>query len=461
MPTQTVFNMEGATPAGTSVAGGVGTAGPALVGANQVVVNTGSAVSSTTCVIRGSLGITFTSGGNAQSLGRWLSQAPGTVQSVSFAFVYNATPNAALLVCAPRSSSAQAVRVSVSTTNTLTVTTSAGASTVTVASGLVPNTVYWVTLRMAVGSTTTGAFTCNLYTSALALIAGNSNNAYNLGTAPVVGGDFGIVNTNAAAGTAVSVDYIMFEDSANELFPPATAFSGALSLSGVGALTLIGKAGFSGSVGLTGAGTLGFAGSPGVTDALNLSGAGTLGYAAVASFVQTLALNASGSLAYDGVASLTATLALAGGGALTLTGTPGAAGELNFAGEGSIAFTGTTGRSGVLLMGGSGALSIVGVSGTGGILQLSGSGTLDMEGNPALSTALMLGGGGDLSFDATLALFATMDMAGAGTLTFHQTVAAHHKTYGSTGLTTRWSGSISGSRWAGNFTTRWNGTLNG
>ena len=99
---------------------------------------------------------------------------------------------------------------------------------------------------------------------------------------------------------------------------------------------------FSGAVALTGAGALSSTGMPALAGPLQRSGTGTLGATGTATIAGTLNTTANGTLELVGAPSHTGALILSSSGALTLAGFAATTGAINLAAAGSLTLAGMT-----------------------------------------------------------------------------------------------------------------------
>lgn len=99
-----------------------------------------------------------------------------------------------------------------------------------IATGLSATTLYYMSVRFTVASSTTGSVTVNLYTSTGTFISGNSSTTYNMGSTNCVGFDAGIISTNIS-GTTIGLDYFRIDDGqTSEYLVPFNTYNAAATL---------------------------------------------------------------------------------------------------------------------------------------------------------------------------------------------------------------------------------------
>lgn len=218
----------------------------------------------------------------------------------------------------------------------------------------------------------------------------------------------------------------------------APAFSGPVTLSGAGTLSIGGPPGVSSSWTSSGSGSLAVGGPPALSAAVPLSGSGSLGVAGPPSLSSSASLSGSGTLAGAGGAGWAATVGLGGSGALSASGVQGHAGTVSLSGSGVLSGVGSGGTiAGSAALSGSGSLTIlpgalavsggVALSGAGNLttsaivgfarsVGLSGVGVLSAAGRPNASSSVNLGGVGALVVAVTQAYAATVNLGSEGYL---------------------------------------------
>jgi len=119
---------------------------------------------------------------------------------------------------------------------------------------------------------------------------------------------------------------------------------------------------FSGAVALTGAGALSSTGTPALAGPLQRSGSGTLGATGTANIAGTLNTTANGTLELVGAPSHADALILAGNGTLTLGGNPASASTIDLAGSGTLKAAGTADVAGTMSLTSTGTLTLTGTA---------------------------------------------------------------------------------------------------
>lgn len=217
-----------------------GSAGTAVTtansGASQISATPGTVTYDASMAENGTTGAKFTNGTGVVCIGRWLANNADT--QMAFAGVVT-TPNVApasgiVTMGTLRWSGGVSLRFNYSNTNTITVTDAAGANTVTlltVAQGSAINTRFRIEAVVTVGTGTgDGHYEISVYAANGGTTQLNhiSSTTYNLGTNPIVGGDFGIINIVTPV-YSVGWDDLQFNDGSSAEIgpytPPSQAFA--------------------------------------------------------------------------------------------------------------------------------------------------------------------------------------------------------------------------------------------
>jgi len=137
----------------------------------------------------------------------------------------------------------------------------------------------------------------------------------------------------------------------------AMTTGGGLSFTGGGTQTTSPTPHLVGELARAATGELNFVAVPNLQGALDIIGTGTLSMGASA-FTGMLTVSGDGTLTLSGHIAVAGALSMGGEGTLSFTGTPAVSGGLNITGVGSLGAAGTPALSGVLSMGGAGVLSL-------------------------------------------------------------------------------------------------------
>jgi hypothetical protein len=309
----TTFDFEAGTNGATITTG--------TTGANQIVLNGGTGVfDNSTDVWSGSLAVKITSGVSALAIMRLLSGTTNKTMSFGGGFVVWGTPAVQKRIMTIRHTSGSAADVNWETNNNLTIGDTGHGNLVTIATGLTPGNMYWLSIRAVAATTSTGSFTANVYDSTGTFVAGASSSTFNLNTNNLTGGDFGIVNTNSTTATSVSWDDVNWNDGSTvEITPPVSApvvTTGALGVNAALSGSPVTVATGSGSIGVLAALTSTVstvavaAGALGV--ALALTGSASTVYTTTGNMSVNAGMNSTAQTVAVATGSLTTNAALTG-----------------------------------------------------------------------------------------------------------------------------------------------------
>lgn len=383
---------EGATLTGNAQGGNSG--------ATQVTTNGGTAVFAKDIVRSGQLGARFTTVANQLCIARFATAAANNTLSLGAVFTHKPTPAPLTGILSLRHSGGVAGRINWGVDNSLSVVDAALGNTLTIATGLTPGVPYELTIRAKSATTTTGTITAVLYTADGTELGRATSTTYNLGTNPFAATDVGILNSNAAAGTTVALDYLQLNDGAtNELRAPTTAtnYQANLPLTAAGTIasssTVAGSSALplsssatvahtatnaaTASHALTGAGTLTQASTAALTGTQTLTGAGSLNQAATVQQQATNAQISSGSLDMATTATRAAAVALTSTGAFAATSRVSHAVSLDLTATGALQFDSTQATVSTLNLTTTASLAFT-IAGTDhhDVLELTAAGTL-------------------------------------------------------------------------------------